>query len=112
MLFITVYTFFYFLHFNVFPTFLNKISTTFFTPMTAMLPVGGAVGAAVLTAAPVVSAAEVTAAVVAAGVVGAADVAAVTQANTQRKMLSSDYAVLCSKSMRIPINISLKFVTL
>ena len=68
--------------------------------MRAILPVGcAAVGAGVLT----VAAAEVAVA----GVVGAAVVAAVTQTHTQRIMLSSDYAVLRSKSMPISINIGL-----
>ena len=70
--------------------------------MTAILPVGRAVGAGVLTGAAGASVAVVTAAVV-----GAAVVTAVTQTNTQRKMLSCDYAGLRSKSVRISINISL-----
>jgi len=71
----------------------------FFTPMTAILPVGcAAMGAGVLT---------VAAAEVAAAEVGTAVVAAVTQTHTQRIMLSSDYAVLRSKSMPISINIGL-----
>jgi len=69
--------------------------SNFFTRMTAILPVGcAAVGAGLLT----VAAAEVAAAGV---------VAAVTQTHTQRIMLSSDYAVLRSKSMPISINIGL-----